>query len=81
MAGIFGCRGGVGHGLMTLADVQLRLSEIKACAGDPEAAHGMEDDLWLDVLDGIARGLVANPAEVCAMALRSRNIDFQRRCA
>lgn len=67
---------------MTLADVQARVSEVRAEAddNDDEAAHGSEDLLWEDVLKAIAGG-AQNAAELAGAALLTNDIDFSRWCA
>ncbi|WP_367134482.1 MULTISPECIES: hypothetical protein [Streptomyces] len=61
--------------LLTVEDVARRLAEIAHHQGDPEAAHGMEDELHADVLRAIAAG--APDAEtLAAAALRSTTLDF-----
>ncbi len=46
---------------------------------DPEAAHGMEDDLHLSILRTIAQGVCMSHAqELCRIALRLAEDDFPR---
>lgn len=64
---------------LTVARVQERLNEIRllAHAKDPEAAHGREDSLYVDVL----RAVVAGHPEARALAveaLKARRIPFAR---
>lgn len=65
---------------MTTDDVRERLAAIKAVAHDYERAHGMEDELWADVLRAFAEA-EANGSEVARLALTSRDIKFERYCA
>jgi hypothetical protein len=58
--------------------IQDRLAVIKSIAQDPEAAHGTEDGLFIEVLVAIAEGLCDDPAECARLALTSRDIDFPR---
>ena len=67
---------------MSEAEIMKRIEEIKACAGDDERAHSMEDDLHRDVLACIA----ASPgdervSELARLALLTCDIDFSRWCA
>lgn len=66
---------------MTLDDVKARVARVKAMAGDPEGAHGEEDDLRRDLLEAIARGQCANPAECAALAVTTEQLSFPRWCA
>lgn len=70
---------------MTLADVRLRLVEIRAQSSDGESAHLAEDRLYEDVLTEIARlnGASNHPpavwaAEMAAEALKAKEIKFSR---
>jgi hypothetical protein len=63
---------------MTPDDVRERLEEIVTNARDPEAAHGMEDDLRAAVLQAIAEGSCTDPVEAARLALRTSDIDFPR---
>lgn len=66
---------------MTVDEVKQRVTDIKACAGDDEAAHSMEDDLYFDVLASIAAGLCADPKQCADEATKTKEIDFQQWCA
>ena len=48
---------------------------------DYETAHGMEDDLFEEVLKAIATGTCVNPKEVAVEALKVKKLDFARHCA
>lgn len=65
------------------AEVQRRVADVAAKAGDDEAAHIAEDALRLDLLRYLAAGMV--PAEqvreVCELAASTASIDFERWCA
>lgn len=68
---------------MTPADVRRRVEIIRKLAvpgADYEALHGMEDDLYKDVLRAIAEG-VLEPQAVAAAALRAEKIEFPRYAA
>ena len=70
-------------------DAQLvrdRVEEIRVKGvvdGDDEVAHSMEDELYLDVLKMVARGVVttATAIECAAEALKAQDLDFARWCA
>jgi hypothetical protein len=67
---------------MTLEDVQARVAEIRSIgAGDPEAAHSKEDDLYRDVLQFIAYGPQGLHKELAYAALETQEEDFPRWCA
>ncbi len=65
---------------MKIQEVRQRVNEIRQRAGDPEVAHAMEDQLYRDVLAGIAADPVGgSPARRLAKtALAARDIDFPR---
>lgn len=70
---------------MTIDDVRLRLSQIRAMSSDDESAHHAEDTLYKDVLAEIARlkGATDHPpavwaAEMAAEALKAKEIEFSR---
>lgn len=66
--------------MMTVDEVIARVNEIAACAGDDEAAHGMEDRLRADVLRAIVDGS-PRPEALAAAALQTDIIEFARWCA
>jgi hypothetical protein len=66
---------------MTLDEVRAEVERIKAIAGDDEAAHAAEDDLWEKVLRTIASGYGDKPSSLAAAALETKSIDFARWCA
>ncbi|MFI2078531.1 hypothetical protein [Streptomyces triculaminicus] len=66
--------------LLTVEDVARRLAEIAHQQHDDEAAHGLEDQLYADVLLAIAAG-APNAEILAAAALRSKTLDFARWCA
>ncbi len=51
-----------------------------AAKTDPEAAHAIEDQLYREVLEEIAKG-ESDAAELAKTALLSRELLFTRRCA
>lgn len=62
---------------MKVEDVRARVAKIVASKGDYDIAHGMEDDLFLDVLKAIAAG-AKEPKALAAEAIKSADIDFPR---
>ena len=66
--------------MLTVDDVRRRVEEIRAIAGDDEAAHSDEDSLHELVLRAIADG-APNAAELAAEALKTGEIKFARWCA
>lgn len=62
---------------MTVDDVQERVEVIRQIALDDETAHGMEDELYIDVLGAIANG-ADNPEKLAAEALKTLEIEFSR---
>ena len=66
---------------MNTADIAVRLDKISKIADDGEAAHIVEDELYVDLLRAIADGSCINPAICAGKALESRKFDFQRWCA
>jgi len=65
---------------MTLDEVIDRVNQISRLAGDPEAAHSKEDDLYEDVLKHVAWANHECSA-LAAAALKTKDIDFERWCA
>lgn len=62
---------------MTVDEVKERVDDIRHEAVDDETAHGMEDDLYIDVLEAIANG-ADNPEKLAAEALKTQEIEFYR---
>ncbi|KLK98059.1 hypothetical protein XJ18_17675 [Bacillus pumilus] len=62
---------------MTVDDVRERVENIRQVAFDDETAHGMEDDLYIDVLEAIATG-ADSPEKLAAEALKTQEIEFYR---
>jgi len=70
--------------LMTVEDVGKRVDAIYSCRFDSgnindEAAHSIEDALYIEVLLAIAAG-APNAKELAVAALKSREIKFSRWC-
>ena len=66
---------------MTIDEVEAEVERIRAMAGDDEAAHSAEDDLWEKVLHTIASGYGDKPSSLALAALKTKDIAFQRWCA
>lgn len=62
---------------MTLDEVYERLAEIDREKNDDERAHGLEDQLYIDVLAHLA----ASGEALAGLALKARDIKFRRWCA
>lgn len=67
---------------MNQDEIRQRIADIEryAADGDNEAAHGVEDGLYVGVLHAIARG-AGNPAELAAAALLASAVKYDRRYA
>ena len=63
--------------------VEEAVADIESMAGDDEAAHTKEDQLYYEILKLIAEGaLSGEDAVLCAKeALKTVEIDFARWCA
>lgn len=66
--------------VMTLVDAEKAVDRIKALAGDPEAAHGAEDDLRRAVLRAVADGH-PQARQLAEISLMTDAISFPRGCA
>lgn len=66
---------------ITVEYVKAKVAEIAAIAGDYEAAHGLEDDLYADVLRHFAAHAQTPLNEIAAEALKTSEIKFARHCA
>lgn len=63
---------------MNVEDVERRVAEIGREKDDFERAHGMQDDLYRDVLQAIANDDTLTPRTLAGAALRVESIDFGR---
>lgn len=64
---------------MDVSHVEQRLQVITDAARDFERAHGLEDDLFVEVLTEISKHSTDQRSRALAKAaLASRKIDFQR---
>ena len=67
---------------MKLEEVQQAVEKIRSIgSSDPEWSHGLEDDLYRDLLAAIATGKCALPMHCAREALKTKEIDFPRWCA
>ncbi len=68
------------QGHLTVEQVEKVVDAIEACAGDPEGAHSMEDDLYRTVLRAIAeeRHEEGEARWLAEKALQTRGLDFPR---
>ncbi len=66
---------------MTTDDVKERIAKIVADEGDDESQHAAEDSLHQAVLEAIAFHKCDNPADLAALALTTRELNFERWCA
>ena len=65
--------------VITAEWVREQVDDIRACAGDPEMAHGNEDHLFSVVLRAIADGAACIDPQECAQeAIKAEAIDFPR---
>lgn len=63
---------------MNVEEINHRVETIRLTAGgDEDAAHAMEDQLYVDVLKAIAQG-AWNADDLAKAALKSREFDFVR---
>lgn len=64
--------------MLTVEEIQNKVEQIRRVAGDPEAAHGMQDELYRTVLAHIVRGEVEDPKTAARAALMVEEIEFPR---
>jgi hypothetical protein len=64
--------------MMTLEEIEKRLTEIEDCSGDCESAHAQEDLLMEDFIKHVAEVGTAELAEKARAVLRSAEIKFSR---
>lgn len=62
-------------------DVKDIIDRIRSMAGDPEAAHSLEDNMRDKVLHAIATGGYGEASKLADYALASSDIVFPRWCA
>lgn len=66
---------------MDLDEINIRVRDIKMVKNDPEHAHLLEDDLYVDVIKSFASSPDPNTREKARAALRAHAIEFPRWCA
>lgn len=66
---------------MDIEYIKKELQLIADCAGDFEAAHGMEDSLMMGFIDHIASLGLGELSEMARLIQTSQEIDFPRYCA
>lgn len=68
---------------MTIDEIRERVAAIEAVAGDPEAAHGREDDLREDFIRYLGTNFDLPPEirEMAALVASTSSLDFPRWCA
>lgn len=64
--------------MLTAKEVRREVRKLRAMAGDDEAAHGREDDLYLMVLTSIASGECADPRACAREVIKTQHIKFGR---
>ncbi|WP_297952990.1 hypothetical protein [uncultured Lactobacillus sp.] len=62
-------------------EVKKWVDSIKDSRSDFEAAHVLEDELYLKILRGIADGTCEDPQQVAKEAIKTQDINFPRYCA
>jgi hypothetical protein len=65
---------------MNVSDVEAAIEEIRSEGSDYEKAHGMEDSLYVEVLQAIADG-ASNSHELARAVLKTKKMSFDRHCA
>lgn len=63
---------------MTPDAVRQRVAAIEAVASDDEQAHGLEDELYRELLEAIANDTCQEPRLCAAIALRTQLVQFAR---
>lgn len=63
--------------MMRVAEVRDRVNAVAVEVHDPEKAHGLEEDLWRDVLKAIEEGHPF-PRTLARLALETQDIEFPR---
>lgn len=58
-----------------------RVSAIEASTGDPEAAHGLEDELHKDFIRYVAENGTGKLRQMATEVLKTNSLDFARWCA
>jgi hypothetical protein len=66
---------------MTIAQIQERIQDIKATAGDDEMAHSLEDVLREDFIRYVSTYEDESLAVAARLVLSTSEMDFHRWCA
>lgn len=67
--------------MITVESIKSFVEKIKSVKHDDECAHGLEDDMYISILQAIVDDEIEDIKGVCAEALKSQKIDFSRWCA
>ena len=63
---------------MNIEEIRERVQKIRESAGDPEVAHGMEDDLLADMVNYVSANVGGVIGEMAIEVMKSFAIDFPR---
>lgn len=69
---------------MTVENAKTMLQQISNLSYDEKVAHQIEDDLYYQFVENIAKGKYASVEEIQEIAkvvVQSANIEFKRYCA
>lgn len=67
---------------MTLTEAKKRVKFIEEVQCDCEAAHGYEDQLYLDFIEDVATNINnGDIAEIAKEILKTKQLEFARWCA
>ncbi len=69
-----------GNGHLSEYSVSALVRVVKRLSKDPEVAHSLEDELYLDVLRAIAERRCEDPAKLARLALGTQDLAFARGC-
>lgn len=69
--------------LKSIKEVRAYVEDVRASAdgGDYEAAHDIEDTLYIALLTEIANGKCHDPKQCAKEALETQKLEFPRWCA
>ena len=67
---------------MSIEDIKARIDDIREVAGDDEAAHSREDELYADFIAFVAKEPMSwGLADKAKLVLSTRDLKFERWCA
>jgi hypothetical protein len=66
---------------MDLKEIKLKVKDIEKEKDDDEVAHSLEDQLYQDFVDHIAKTGNNEQRRMARAVLRTNKIDFARLCA